>query len=552
MVTTQALLAAQAVILRIRKKVSGSGTYPGSAERERVPGGPQSSKPHSRSPKQPNSRLLLLFSALCLLGACDAPPETGPDAVPTVMMAREPLEVDPRFAADVYSLKVSRLLFASLVKIDGATLAPQLDLAESIELRSPTHYWVTLRPRLRFSDGSALDAEDVAATFRGLFGETLGSRYRSTYSRIARIEVHEPLQLSFFLKEPHATFLTDLEMPVLRAEDALRPVGRGDLPVSSGAYVLSGRSRSELRLVRNPHHARRAPFERLRLRVVRDDNIRALRMLTGAGDAVLDGFGPLLLPLFTEKQGFEVKSAPGVGTVYIGINTEAGVLADLRVREALARAIDRRRIVETKLAGRGRLARSFIPPGHWAYDPTTRTYDYDPARARALLEEAGVELPLRLSLRCNSERERMSMARVLIAMLREIGVEVTLRSTETSTLLADLKRGQFELTLMLFPELIEPHVLSWFFGSDHIPSAEVEGANRWRVRDAALDEALERGRSETDLALRKTAYRAVQARLAATLPVVPLWHEDVVAVFGPRMRGLQLPRHGRYDALVHP
>jgi peptide/nickel transport system substrate-binding protein len=135
-------------------------------------------------------------------------------------------------------------------------------------------------------------------------------------------------------------------------------------------------------------------------------------------------------------------------------------------------------------------------------------------------------------------------------MLGRVGIEVDVRPSEIATLIADLDRGRFELTTLQLPELIEPHVLSWFFGSDRIPSEGVEGANRWRLRDAALDAALERGRRSAERGARIEAYRQVQQRLAETLPAVPLWHEDQVAVVGQRAAEFRVPRDGRYATLA--
>src|SRR5262249_26113781 len=147
------------------------------------------------------------------------------------------------------------------------------------------------------------------------------------------------------------------------------------------------------------------------------------------------------------------------------------------------------------------LATSWIVPGHWAYTREgVPLYDYQPDRARQLLREAGIaargaEPALKLTLRCGNDRFRLSIARALVAMLARVGVEVEIRPSEMAPLLADLNRGRFELTMLEVPEVVEPHVLQWFFGGDHIPGPGREGANRWRLQSAALDAALERGRA---------------------------------------------------------
>jgi peptide/nickel transport system substrate-binding protein len=135
-------------------------------------------------------------------------------------------------------------------------------------------------------------------------------------------------------------------------------------------------------------------------------------------------------------------------------------------------------------------------------------------------------------------------------MFREVGIDAELRPTETATLIADLDRGHFELTTLQIPEVMEPHVLSWFFASDRIPAPGREGANRWRFRNAELDAAFERGRSHIERAVRVAAYRDVQRILGEQLPVIPLWHEDVVAVRSARAAAFRVPRDGRFSTLA--
>lgn len=496
--------------------------------------------------------------ALAALLGCARGERPSDDAV-VVLLPRDVQELDPRLTGDAYGHKVSRLLFASLVTLNSETLAPELELAAGIDELDPITYRVRLREGLRFSDGSALDAEDVVATFAGVVDPELGSRYASTYRRIARMDIEDPLTVRFTLTGPHATFRTDLELPIVRAEDRARPLAQlgAALPAGSGPYVLEARREGRLRLGPNPHwHGGHAARPSIELLVVRDDNTRALRLLAGAGDVAINAVPPLLVPLFERERAFSVQSAPGAGMTYLGLNLEAPPLRDPRVRAALAHAIDRRALIAAKLGGRAQLASGFLPPGHWAESPFPGR-DYDPARARALLDAAGMRprpdgtrgTRLRLTLRCGSDRARVSLARAIAAQLGAAGVAVEVRPSETATLLAALNRGQFEAALLQVPEVVEPHLLSWFFGSDHIPERGIEGANRWRLRSPALDAALEAGRLTTDRAARIAAYRTAHRVLHDELPVIPLWHEDVVVIAAARAGALDVSRLARFDPL---
>lgn len=511
--------------------------------------------------KRPMRHLLERSSALVLVLAigfgCDRSAERHEDAL-VVMLPRDAEQLDPRFVGDPYGLRVSRLIFGSLVTIDPRTLEIVPDLAESVVAISPTEFEVRLRNGLRFSDGSTLDAEDVVATFAGVVDPGLRSRYAHNYRRIAEMKVPDPRTIHFILREPHATFLTDLELPIVREEDAFRRIATPEapLPVGAGPYRLVGREPGLLELRPNPHWHRGTPTHpRLRLVVIRDDNTRALRMLAGQGDLAIASVPPLLLPLFEDDARFETRSAEGISTMYLGFHTASSKLDDVRVRRAIAHAIDRELLVRAKYDGLARVTESWIPRGHWAEVGDLERLDFDPAEARRLLGAAGFDDPpgpdprMRLVLRTTSERFRQSIARAIAAMLKDVGIEVDVRPSEAATLISDLNRGRFEITLLQVPEVIEPHVLSWFFDSARVPGPNSEGANRWRYRNPELDRLFEVGRTRIDPAKRRAAYRDVQRILARDLPVLPLWQPDTVAVVR-RGWSFDVPRDGRFGTLA--
>ena len=497
----------------------------------------------------------MILAVLVSCVSCKGTANDVSDAL-VLVLPRDAEQLDPRFVSDPYGLRVSRLLFASLVTIDPRTLEVIPDLAESIETVSPTEYLVRLRPGLRFSDGSTLDAEDVAATFRGLVDPELGSRYANTYARIDSIEVLDPLTVRFKLAEPHATFLTDLEFPVLRRVDSVAKVAtpQEPHPVGAGPYRLTKRKAGLLELEANPLWHRGEPIHpRLKLVVIRDDNTRALRLLAGQGDLAIGAIPPLLLPMFDDRAEFETRAAPGISTVYLGFQTEK--LADPRIRRAIAHAIDRNALVQAKYRGLADVSETWIPIGHWAHDDTLHEHEFSPAKARALLDEAGLVDPagpeprLRLTLRTTSDRSRQSIARAIAAMLRDVGVDVDVRPSEAATLIADLNKGRFDMTLLQVPEVIEPHVLSWFFDSSRIPGPQNEGANRWRYRNPELDSLFEAGRTTTDLEERAEIYAQVQAILARDLPVLSLWQPQTVAVVRHPLE-YDVSRDGRFGTLA--
>ncbi|MBW2587285.1 MAG: hypothetical protein JRD92_10120, partial [Deltaproteobacteria bacterium] len=103
--------------------------------------------------------------------------------------------------------------------------------------------------------------------------------------------------------------------------------------------------------------------------------------------------------------------------------------------------------------------------------------------------------------------------------------------------------------LLQVPEVIEPHVLSWFFDSSRIPGPQREGANRWRYKNEELDRLFEVGRTQVDRPRRLAAYERVQSILARDIPVLPLWQPDTIAVVR-RGSSFDVPRDGRFGTLA--
>lgn len=466
-------------------------------------------------------------------------------------------EVDPRHLRDAYALKLSRLIFASLVTIDPDTLELVPQLAREIHIVSDTEYEVHLNHDLHFSDGSVLDAKDVKATFMALKDASIGSRFRPYYDPIDRIDIISPSTVRFTLHRPHSSFIGDLEFPILRAEDAfvagsLMPkglIGAGDFKV---------RAHDSDRWVLEPVSAKGLSVS---IETVNDENTRMLRFLSQRADIGLNVFSPLSLQRLNRARGLTVLSQRSAGTNYLGFQTEGRWLRHLEIRKAIAYAIDTETIIRYKLGGRAQKADSLVPEGHWAFHKASTQFDYDPQRARELLSNFCNRYhirpgSIRLTLKTSTDRQRLSIAQVIAKMLKDVGLNVEVTPREFGTLMEDLTTGRFDLVGLQIPDLIEPNFLEYFFASDNIPGATLKdgstssGANRWRYRSAEVDQLLSAGLNTTDTSERKRVYASLQERLMHDLPVFPLWHEDNVAVVSRRGANFKVPRDGRWAHLI--
>ncbi len=463
-------------------------------------------------------------------------------------MPTDPETLDPRFATDAVGLRVSRLIHAGLTRLDPETSAPVPYLAESWRWDDPLTLRVTLRPGLRFHDGAPFEAADVQATLAAFASPQVASRHARIVEPIARVDIEGPRVVVVHLARPHATLLSDLELPILRRDQAARPAAAGDDLDGLGPYRVTRRSSGDLHLepttggAIDAHHA-------VEVRTVHDENARALRLESGAADVAVNTVSPTLLPAF-DHAPVRVVSRPGANLTYLLTRSDEGPLADVRVRRALALGVDRQLLAATLFGGHATVAASLFPPGHWAAGAAGSEpgmFVRDVPGARALLAEAGFAAGLDLDLLTSTDRLRRSLATAMAQELAEIGVRVTVVPLELGTLLARLTAGDFQIGVLQIPELAEPNVLRVFLDSASIPP---NGANRGRVRDPEIDRLLDEGDRSTELAARQPIYAALDARLFDRLWIVPLWHEDQVAVVSPRAAGFVPSREGRLLGLA--
>jgi peptide/nickel transport system substrate-binding protein len=245
-------------------------------------------------------------------------------------------------------------------------------------------------------------------------------------------------------------------------------------------------------------------------------------------------------------------SAPSATWTYLGMNCDDPLLRDVRVRRAVVRSIDRAGIVASKFRGHAVLSSSMLAPSNWAHVDLPGAYAYDPAEARALLREAGaIGAPIVLKVSAAS-KFRLAIARVLASELSAAGFDAEVRAYEFGTFFGDVKRGNVQLFLLQLPEVTEPDYLHAFFHSSQIPRHEDPdiGTNRFRHRDAQIDRWLDEARGIEDREERRRIYAEVQRRLAETVPAVPLWHEDNLAVLQRSVMGYVLWPNARFSSLA--
>ncbi len=140
---------------------------------------------------------------------------------------------------------------------------------------------------------------------------------------------------------------------------------------------------------------------------------------------------------------------------------------------------------------------------------------------------------------------------MIAAQLAEVGIAVEVRAFEFGTFFSDIKKGSYQIATMQTTDIGEPDFYRTYFSSTRIPTAADPNANnRWRYRNARVDELTEQGRRELDLSRRKAIYGEVQQIVARDVPVIALWHEDNVVLSNATVTGYRILPSARFGGLV--
>jgi peptide/nickel transport system substrate-binding protein len=489
--------------------------------------------------------LLVLASA----SACLQRPTPDPNVL-VVAMPSGPNNLDPRIALDDASQKIHQLIFDSLFDLDNSMrVTPKL--AERLDHPTPTTYVVTLKRGVRFHDGHELTSADVVYTFRSFLDPAFVSPRKGGYRELKSIDAADRYTVVFTLHQPFLTFPINLVMPIVpdgaTADLSRHPVGTG--PYKFVRYAVDDR----IELEPFADYFGGAPRNAgLILKVVPDDIMRGLELRKGTTDIVINDLTPDIAYQLEKGDGLKMVQSPGVDYQYLGLNVSDPILKDVRVRQALAYAIDTGSIIEYLRRGLGRPATGLLPDQSWAVAADLQPYPYDPARARALLDEAGYRDPdgdgaeprLRLSLKISSAVEfNRLQASVIQQNLRAIGVDLDVRTYEFATLFSDVLKGNFQMYTLQWTagSLADPDILRRVFHSKQTPPA---GFNRGRYSNPQVDALLDEATASTDEARRLEAFKEVQRLLYVDVPYISLWNKTNFVIGQNSLDGLRVSTLG--------
>ncbi len=509
------------------------------------------------------SAVVLLAATGCTAAPAPAPGTTAPATAqapaPTEVFnfgtGSDPLGFDPALVSDTESYRVTRQVLEGLLSVDPVTGAPAPSLATAWkELDGGLGYSFKLRPDVRFHDGTAFDAQAVCTNFSRWY--TMGPATRGdgsvamfkqvfrAFSDDAANSIYQgcavdgALEVTLTLKMPLTGFLQALTLPafaisspaalkagtanVLDQEFSGNKVSRYGLhPVGTGPFTFTSASSGATTMRAYPGYwGTKGQIATLNFKTFEQPETR----LAALEDGTLDGFDPVTPGNFDKliKGGRQVLQRDPFSVMYLGLNQKVPVLADLKVREAIAAAVDKSAIASNYFIAGTATTAQFIPPKLSGFNNAVQGINYDPAKAKKLLEESSYKgEELKFYYPTNASRTYLPSPEKVYAQiaagLTAVGFNIKPVPVPWSDGYVNAIKtgGDHALSLLGWNgSYADPdNFVGPIFGT---PGAELG------MDDPQLVSKITRARSMPNGPDRVAAYDSISKQLAATVPAVPI------------------------------
>ena len=391
-------------------------------------------------------------------------------------------------------------------------------------------YTFALKKGIRFSDGAAFDAQAVKFSFdRARDPKSTNKAKKVLFENISSVAVHDAHSLTLVLGKADASIpfrLGENTAVVLHPDSVAQAATK---PVGTGPFVVETWNKgSAVVLAKSPAYrdAAKVRLSKVTFRFINDPAAQVAALLAGDIDG-MPRFGALqALKQFQADKRFVVEVGSTAGKGIMSINNRKAPFNDVRVRRALAHAVDRQAFIDGAQEGLGRPIGSHFAPTDAGYLDLTKVYPHDPEKAKALLKEAGVTTPLNVTLTLPPPQYARRGGEIVAAQLAKVGIVAKIEAVEWAQWLSGPFKGNFDLTIINHVEPLDYATAyadpNYYFGYD---------SEKFRGLVAQLASTID-AKEKTRL------WQAVQRQLAEDAVNVYIWNPAQVAVFRRGLKGL--------------
>jgi peptide/nickel transport system substrate-binding protein len=410
---------------------------------------------HNVTPIRP----ILLAAALAVTAAGAAHAQTNKNQV-TVAMVLEPPGMDPTMApAAAIGEIVHYNVLEGLTKINvDGSVTPLLAESWTMDPDGKS-YTFKLKRGVKFHDGEAFDAADVKFSFeRAKDDKSTNKAKKAVFDNIRRVDTPDAHTVILTLDNADPNFLFRMGENTAVILDAKSAASTATRPVGTGPFTFDDwKKGNSVTLKKWPgfRDAKAIKLERVTFRFINDPAARVAALLAGDIDGVPRLDAPQAVKQLQADKRFVVELGNTAGKGIVAINNKKKPFDDVRVRRAIAHAIDRKAFIDGVLEGLGQPIGSHFAPTDAGYVDLTGAVAFDPEKAKALLKEAGVATPLNVTLTLPPPQYARKGGEVVAAQLAKVGIVAKIENVEWAQWLGGTFKGNFDLTIILHVEPLD-------------------------------------------------------------------------------------------------
>ena len=464
--------------------------------------------------------------AACLSGAAVAQPQTEPQrgGTLTIAFASDTKTLDPAFSVNFSERQPLYLIYNTLLALNP-DLSAAPELAERWETSADgRRLTLHLRRGVKFHDGTEFDAAAAKLNLERRLDPAVNSPQRGLLAGIvASLETPDNATLVINMKQPSPSLLGMLAQRegFIASPAAIQRFGKdfATNPVGTGPFVFREWTPGQRLVVeRNPNYweSGKPYLDRVVFADITNTVVGVQRLITGEADYA-SALSPIDIRQIEGRR--EIKLDPSIVGRWYGLQWQLDrpPFNDPKVRQAVAHAVDRKKIVDIVMSGKAPVAETLTPRGLWWHDPALRGPAHDPARARALLAEAGLANGLQVAL-SNPQITLLQQVNQLVQeQLKAVGIDVRLEPVAQSDWYPRLVQGAINFSPIRWSQRPDPDGLfSILLQSDG-------SQNSTKYKNPEFDTLLGQARNARALEERQALYRKAEAIMVRDLPYVSLF-----------------------------
>ncbi len=507
----------------------------------------------------PKAILFLIFISLIFSISCRTRTanEVVTIALPDKFSSLDTLTME---SSESSAERVRNLMFNSLIKKNEkfeyvGELAKEIKPSEEGKVIT-----FVLQDNVKFHNGKEFTSADVKYTFDKLFTTDKAFKAGAFYEtindkktpHIVSIETPDAKTVVFTLNR------ASLQNQLLSNLVAIPIIAEGTIeqqktnPIGSGAFkfVSFDSSQNIVELVANPDYWEGAPkVQKLRVKVVMDANSLQAELQSGGVDLapLPTNLSPDTLKSLGNNPNLKVEQFDGSNIQYLQFNTQAAPLNNVKLRQAIAYAIDREKIIKELLLGQAVIAHSILPVESYAYNAGTK-YSFDPAKAKQLLQESGYKgEPIKFKFSAGNQAFSQYSQAIQNA-LKEVGINVEIETLDPITARQQIAQGQFQMnTGVWVGGNQDPIFLLDLFTTKRIPGEKAQCCNRSRYSNAEVDKLIAQAYNSTNRDEAKQSYIKAQEIISNEVPMLPLWYPAHMVVSNKRIGNIKISPSGDWS-----